>query len=279
MLQIRKALASKNAIRVFRILFGLVALALISGAIKSVQVIQVYDVQFGTTFWFVNSLIVVSSIVGVICIWMMAQKWDWAVWVWAVVVLGVALIGIWIGLNVGFLTRWDVFLPWIVLLAFAMLKTRFAMPWKNGGTGRTVAGIVGVLVCFAVGANSIHQKVAAERNVFLEPLKETLEATNQQLPKMVNEELRLDRVSVELDGYHQYLTFPQYTAAELKSDPGLDYVRDYYVEVYSTLICELPLCQQRLADGGDCRGKYHHELVDMNGELVVSFSLDGSYCQ
>ncbi len=95
---------------------------------------------------------------------------------------------------------------------------------------------------------------------------------------MVNEELRLDRMSIEGGDFHQLLTFPYDTVANLQSDPGLDFVRDHYAEIFSVTICELPLCQARLADSQNCSGTYVYTFLDMNGEQVFTFSLDGAGC-
>lgn len=277
--QLRQALASRRAILTFRVLLGLVAIKLVIDSIKSVQVIQTYDVQFGTSFWFVNALIVVMALVGVLCILLMSRKWVWAVWVWAVSALGIALIGIFIGLNVSFLTQWQVILPWLILLASLLLRNRFSIPWKSGHLGRTIGGVAVFLVSLGVGASSIHQQVANERNAYLDPLKETIAEKNEQLPMMVNDELRLDRIAIELSVYNQYLTFPEYTVSELVSDPGLDYVRDFYAEAFMLQICGVPACQSNLAEGKSCKGAFQYNLVDMNGEQVVSFALDGSNCR
>jgi len=279
MLQIGKGLTSRNAALAFRIFLIIVALGLVIEAIKTAQVLIEFGVEFGTLFWFVCVLKITSSTVSVLCIWMMGRSWAWAVWVWAVSTLVIALTGILIGFKVGSLTQWSIVLPWAVLAVLAMLKSRFAMPWKSGGTGWVLAGVVGLLVCFGASVFSIHKMVATERNAFLEPLKRKIAATNQQLPQMVNEELRLDHVSVDNGGYHQFLTFPQYTVAELESDPGLDFVHDYYAEFYTSLICTMPICKQHLSEGLACSGKFRYELVDMNGEAVISFSLNGSDCQ
>lgn len=115
----------------FRVFFVLVTFVLVIGAIKSVLVISRFDVKFGTLFWFVNVFLIASFAVAVVSIYLMSRNWHWAVWIWACVVLGIALIGKAIGLNTAFLYRWDVALPWVVLLISAVLKTQFAKPWQR----------------------------------------------------------------------------------------------------------------------------------------------------
>ncbi len=278
MFQLRKALTSRNATIAFRILFGLIAIVLIRGAAMSVAVLQTYNVQFGTTFWFVNALIIVAEIVGVVSILMMSRGWKWSVWIWAVTVLGVGLTGVLIGLDTAFLVQWHMVLPWIVLLASVYLQNRFATPWKGGSLGLTSLVAIGSIAAFGVGAEFIHRDVTASRNALADPLGDSVAETNQQLPMMVNDELRLDRVAVKVDVFHHYLTFPGHTAAELAMDPGLDVVRDHYGEIYLSLFCDLPGCQERTAVGESC-GTFHYEMVDRAGEPVISFSLDGSGCR
>ena len=277
--QIREVVASRNATWVFRILFGIAAVLLVWDAARSVGVLQAYDVQFGTKFWFANVIVIVSSTVGVLCIWMMGRGWEWAVWVWAVSAIGVALTGILISLNVTLFAQRYVVLPWIALFVSAMMKSRFATPWKKGGASWIITGVAFFLICFAMGVRSIHQNVMAERSLFLDPLQESIAAKNQQLPMMVTDELRLDRIAIERSVYHQYLTFPEYTVSELDTDPGLELVRDYYAEAFMLQICDVPQCRQNVAEGMSCDGIFQYNLVDMYGEQVVSFSLDGSDCR
>lgn len=277
--RIRQALASRNAVLTFRVLFGLIAIKLFSDSVKSVQVIRTFDVQFGTTFWFIDALIVVMGLVGVLGILMMGRKWDWAVWVWAVSVLGIALIGLLIGLNVSFLAQWQVVLPWLVLLASLLLRNRFSTPWTSGHPGRVAGSVAMSLVLLGAGVLFIHQQVSNERSAYLDPLKETIAAKNEQLPIMINDELRLDRIAIELSVYNQYLTFPEYTVAELGSDPGLAFVREYYADAFMSQICGVSTCQSDLAEGKNCRGTFQYNLFDMNGEQVISFVLDASDCR
>lgn len=276
--ELRKALNSKPAILIIRIFFGLVVFALATYAIRTFQVLNAYDIQYGTDLWFASFLIIVSSTVGIICIMLMGRGWVWATWVWAVLAGGLASIGVLVGLSTKYLTQWHVLLPWIVLLLSALVRPKYAMPWMRGGIVRIAGGVIGLLVVSGLVANTIHQQVSSERDVFLEPLKEIIAEANQQLPQMMNEELRLDRVSIEVGDYHQLFTFPYDTVASLESDPGLDFVRDHYAEVFSEMICELPLCQTRLADGQDCSGTYRYTFLDMNGKQVLTFSLDGADC-
>lgn len=128
---VRKSLSSRKAVLAFRAVFVLIALVLIVDAIKTTQVLEMYDVEFGTLFWFVCVLKITSSAVAVICMLLMGRNWEWSVWIWACVVLGIALAGISIGLNTEFLIRWDVALPWVVLVIAAALRSRFATPWKS----------------------------------------------------------------------------------------------------------------------------------------------------
>ena len=109
----------------------LIALILIVDTIKTMQVLNMYDVEFGTLFWFVCVLKVASSAVAVICMLLMGRGWKWSVWIWACTVPGIALAGLWIGLNRAFLVRWDVALPCVVLAISAALKSRFATPWRS----------------------------------------------------------------------------------------------------------------------------------------------------
>ncbi len=127
----RKSLASRTAVLAFRTVFVLIALLLIVDAIKTMQVLKMHEVEFGTLFWFVCVLKIASSAVAVICMLLMGRGWEWSVWIWACVVLGIALAGIWIGLNTEFLIRWDVALPWAVLVISAALRSEFATPWKS----------------------------------------------------------------------------------------------------------------------------------------------------
>lgn len=129
--RVRENLSSRTAILAFRVFFVLVTFVLVIGAIKSVLVISRFDVKFGTLFWFVNVFLIASFAVAVVSIYLMSRNWHWAVWIWACVVLGIALIGKAIGLNTAFLYRWDVALPWVVLLISAVLKTQFAKPWQR----------------------------------------------------------------------------------------------------------------------------------------------------
>lgn len=127
----RKSLSSRKAMRAFRTILVVVALVLIIEAMKTAQVLQLYDVEFGTILWLVCILTIASSAVAIICMILMAGHWEWSVWVWAVVVLGIALAGISIGIHTGFLVRSDVALPWVVLAVSAALKSHFATPWKR----------------------------------------------------------------------------------------------------------------------------------------------------
>lgn len=106
-------------------------MALVLDAVKTAQVLTLYEVEFGTQFWFVCVLKIISAAVSVICMSYMSRGWVWSVWIWACAVLGIALAGVLLGLNNEFLIRWDVALPWLVLVISAALNARFASPWKR----------------------------------------------------------------------------------------------------------------------------------------------------
>ena len=131
MSRIRTILSSSKAVLAYRIILAVAVLALVLDATKTAQVLTFYDVEFGSQFWFVCVLKIVSAAVSVICMSYMNRGWVWSVWVWACAVLGIALAGILIGLDNEFLVRWDVALPWVVLVLSAALGARFATPWRR----------------------------------------------------------------------------------------------------------------------------------------------------
>lgn len=129
--RLRNSLSSRAAELAFRIAFVLIAMVLILDTIQTAQVIKMFDVEFGTGLWFVCALKIASSVAAVVCIFLLGRGWKWSVWAWASVVFGIALTGVSIGLSTEFLIRWDVALPWLVLFISAVLRTRFAVPWRQ----------------------------------------------------------------------------------------------------------------------------------------------------
>lgn len=277
--RLRSRLSGREALIIYRIVFGVIALFLVRDALRSHGLIEAFNVDFGTNVWFISALIIASSIIGVLCILLMSRNWAWAVWVWSLAALGTALIGVFIvDLNASFIERWDVALPWVVLALAALLKSRFATPWRIGGTAWVVPGVVLVLAGLGLSVHLTMTTLAEREQALLEPLYENMQATNERLPEMLNEELRLDRMSFENNTPHQHMSFPYHTVADLSADPGLDQLHDFYAEAFMAALCDMPGTSVCLASGSDC-GRIRYEFSDMNGEAVTSFTLRTAECR
>ena len=85
-------------------------------ALRTNQIMNLYGVEPGTLMWLVCVLTITSSLVAVACLLLTRWFWSWAVLLWSFLVPAIALLGFSMGLRPEFVLRWDVFLPWGLLV-------------------------------------------------------------------------------------------------------------------------------------------------------------------
>ena len=99
----------------------------INEALKTNQIMNLYGVRTGSLMWLVCVLTIVSSLVAFACLLLTRWFWSWAVMLWCFLVSAISLVGFKMGLNPEFVFRWDVFLPWVLLV----ITFVFEKPYGN----------------------------------------------------------------------------------------------------------------------------------------------------
>ena len=275
----RDALNSRTSVIVYRVLLVLLALSLAHDSRTAFALLQSDMVHFGTGIWFAFAFSSALSVLGVICLGLMGLKWPWAVWAWAVGALGILLGGIYIGLNSIIVAEWEAWLPWIVVACCLFLGNRYAMPWKVQPPGILSWAGIGLTVAACAAILLLCKQIWSDTSSISEQLAESIARENARLPRMVNSELRLDRIAIKDDEYFQYYTFPNRTAADLDAEYGINALTDHYAGVVEAQICAAAACQQRLADGARCDAEVHFEMADMNDETFINITVDGLNCK
>lgn len=121
----RKTLQSPVGRAVTIVFAVILVVVLISDAVKTYQVFNLYGAREGSLFWLVLQLKIISSVVAVFCLLLSYWLWSWSALVWSFLVSLIAILGFKMGLNPEFVTRWDVFLPWGVLAVTFIFETPF----------------------------------------------------------------------------------------------------------------------------------------------------------
>ena len=97
-------------------------------ALKTNRIMNLYGVKPGTLMWLVCVLTITSSLVAFVCLLLTRWFWSWAVLLWCFLVSAISLLGFSMGLNPEFVFRWDVFLPWALLVVTFIFEKPYGNP-------------------------------------------------------------------------------------------------------------------------------------------------------
>ena len=153
------------------------------------------------------------------------------------------------------------------LLGFFLRKQK----GLSGGIGWLVGGLVGLVVTFGGSFIQGYQKARLANEAELQAAHENMATINADLPQMVTDEVRADRVDFNETEMVFYLTFVDAIADEL----DLDQVREEYRGMYVSVLCDTEETQGIVDVGAD----FHYYFVDKSGDPVMDFVLNQSDCQ
>lgn len=146
----------------------------------------------------------------------------------------------------------------------------------NKQAGRSsVAGwflgfLVGFIVYLGVAMLAGYQRGLAANEVNLAIVEDQIAVMNRDLPQMVDDDLRADRIAWGDDGYQYFLSFPNFAVSELDVESTSNDYREYFTE-YN---CSTPELETALSEGLTL----HYFLSDKDGVQVTDFILSNADC-
>jgi hypothetical protein len=155
---------------------------------------------------------------------------------------------------------------WYGLLGYLIRKRQR----QSGGYGWVVGGAIGLVVFLGGSMFSAFQNVRMEQESIIAAAQANIAAMNEQLPAMVDDSVRADRVSLDEAGMHFFLTMVDAVAGEM----DIDAARVNYMDLYNSLVCESEGAKESLEAGAIMN--YH--FVDKNDNLVLEFQINRSSC-
>ena len=141
----------------------------------------------------------------------------------------------------------------------------------SGGRGWLIGGAVGLVVAFGGSFLYGYQKARLQNEADLAEAQEKLATMNAELPQMVDEYLRADRIDFHEDEMQYFLTFVDETAEELAVDETLSEYQEFFVSG----LCETVELEESLAAGVG----FHYFIVDKNDAPVMEFTITQADCQ
>lgn len=156
---------------------------------------------------------------------------------------------------------------WAGLLGYLVRRKR----GLSGGYGWLIGGVIGFMVFLGSSVLYGYQKAQLENEANMLSAQENIATANEQLPQMIDDGLRADRVSVDETGWQSFLTFTDVTADEL--DPNL--VRREYKDYFASVVCET----LEIEDARVAGAVFTYYFVDKNSNPVVDFTVREADCQ
>lgn len=121
----RRFLRSPGGRILVRVAIAVLVFIFVSKAGQTYRVMDLYGVERNTLMWLVCVLSISSYFVATVCLLLTPWFWSWAVLLWSFLVPGIALVGFGMGLSPDFVLRWDVLLPWGILLVTFVFEKPF----------------------------------------------------------------------------------------------------------------------------------------------------------
>jgi len=156
---------------------------------------------------------------------------------------------------------------WAGLLGYFIRKQQ----GLSGGRGWLIGGAVGLVVAFGSSFLYGYQKARLQNEADLAEVHEKLATMNVDLPQMVDEYIRADRIEFNENEMQYFLTFVDETADELESNDTLSEYRVFFVSG----LCETVELEESLAAGLG----FHYFFVDKNDAPVMEFTVTQADCQ
>ncbi|WP_044620360.1 hypothetical protein [Gynuella sunshinyii] len=146
----------------------------------------------------------------------------------------------------------------------------FLSVWSLNGkkklVGFIVGAVVGLLVNFSVGV------FAGYNNAKFDSIAEAVEASNANLPRMIDDETRLDSVAIDQTAKQYY--FRMSLVDFEKQEIDLEFLEENFVEFTKPSTCEITEFQVFFSEGYTINYVYS----DKTAQLVSSFSIQAGDC-
>ena len=142
---------------------------------------------------------------------------------------------------------------------------------QSGGIGWAVGGLAGLIISSGAGFLHGFQSARIRNAEIAAKAEENVTAMNANLPQMIDEHLRLDRVELTNDELRYHLTFVNETAEELTDSET--------VKAYKTSFAENICASPEMANGLKAGARFRYIFLDKVSSSVPGFTITGADCQ
>jgi hypothetical protein len=249
-------------------------------AIQTIQVISVFSSELTPSLFSASIFQISQSFVSIVLGALVVFRVYWSLWAWALAVFSIGGVGLLLGLDTRIL-NWDQLVPVALLVTSLFWARSFATPWKNGNRRYRVLLLClgSIVISAALGVASVSLAEAEFRrdrelrtdqpvpNALLERYANIL---NRDLPRMVDDQTRLERISVDGDWLVSEIGLVAQTANSL---PALE-VEQSIREQMMPSVCSIPA----LPDGQSSIMQIRYQVRYTNGDLAAIVEISTEDC-
>lgn len=249
-------------------------------AIQTIQVISVFSSELTPSLFSASIFQISQSSVSILLGALVVFRVYWSLWAWALAVLSIGGVGLLLGLDTRIL-NWDQLVPVALLVTSLFWARNFATPWQNKNRrSRVLLSCLGsIVISAALGIVSVslaEAKFRSDRELQTEQpvpnalLQQYANVLNRDLPRMVDDETRLERISVDGDWLVSEITLIAQTANSLPAREVEESIREQMM----LSVCAVPA----LPDGQSPIMQIRYQIRYINGDLAAIVEISSEDC-